>query len=506
MVDVFFIAESTVPFKPGAPPKPLHLKNHWNNFAKFHSKMVLVEIPHEISQETGAKISLEDWRPNFKIQEAQRDELWRQLKEKLDPQRDDLIVKADLDEIPKPAIIEQLACSDSHELPPTPICLGTGTEGFYYYNYRCHIKFEWTASPMIFQTHNADKNHQPYYHLPCTTQLTNASIHCSSCFGSLDDYHIKSISNSEPARNPLQTNNASILERVRTCKDFWLRTNLDFDMELRTSVDEDFIPQIVTKYPDRWPHLMGNGPLYESTMSVYESGLDAAAVITVSNDTVSVNVPICLTAQNSCVRPHFPNPEVVTCPAQGQLTETSTGAYILPENYAYRFDQKFANAILDNVISGRVLELGAGLGCYTYYFQDSGKLSNITGYEGASNVLELSKGLIKQADLAMAQDFGQYDWVLCLEVAEHIPKQYETTFVDNLIAPRPKGLILSWALPDQPGSGHVNGQSNSYVVALMQSKGYEYDTAKTELLREAAELGWFKQTTMVFVAPGGRAA
>lgn len=49
VVDHFFVAESTIPFKPDAKPKPLHLKAHWDDFAKFHSKITLYEIPPEIS-------------------------------------------------------------------------------------------------------------------------------------------------------------------------------------------------------------------------------------------------------------------------------------------------------------------------------------------------------------------------------------------------------------------------------------------------------------------------
>ena len=68
VVDIFFIAESTVPFKPSAPSKPLHLTNHWDDFERFHSKMVLYVIPPEISRGTGAKVDLVDFRPNFKVQ------------------------------------------------------------------------------------------------------------------------------------------------------------------------------------------------------------------------------------------------------------------------------------------------------------------------------------------------------------------------------------------------------------------------------------------------------
>ena len=58
VVDTFYISESVVPFKPGASNKPLHLANAWDDFAKFHSKMVLYEIPEHVSRDvSGAAAS-----------------------------------------------------------------------------------------------------------------------------------------------------------------------------------------------------------------------------------------------------------------------------------------------------------------------------------------------------------------------------------------------------------------------------------------------------------------
>jgi len=319
-----------------------------------------------------------------------------------------------------------------------------------------------------------------------------ASIH------SLESFRIKSVSNSEPIRHPLQqNNNASIIARVTSCRDFWLRTSMDEMMELRGSVDRGSIPIIVSNHPERWPHLLGKGPLYEPSYSHEQAVAVSASEIKAEGS--RVRVPICRTAQNVCVRPYFPSPAGATCPVQDDLQTSSTGSYIIPENFSYRFDHKFANAIL-NVTSGSVLELGAGLGCYTYYFNRSGSFSRVSGYEGASNVYELTGGFIEHADLTEEHDFGRFNWVVCLEVAEHIPAEFEATFVDNISGPSPDGIILSWALPDQPGSGHVNGKTNEYVISLMQSRGFEYDAQKTIFLRGQAELSWFKETTMVFTA------
>ena len=100
----------------------------------------------------------------------------------------------------------------------------------------------------------------------------------------------------------------------------------------------------------------------------------------------------------------------------------------------------------------------------------------------------MSGGLIKQANLTLKQDFGQiFDWVICLEVAEHFPDGYESIFVENLISNSPKGIILSWALPTEPCSGHVNAKANDYVIALMRSNAYDFDAKKTRNLDGSRE-------------------
>ena len=122
VVDIFFIMETTIPFKPGAPLKKLHLTNHWKDFSKFHSKIQLLVLDKNVSD--GAA------NGTFSIQIQQRDELWRKVKEKLNPGEEDLFIWADLDEIPRPHEVEKLACAQNGTLPETPICLKTSKGNF----------------------------------------------------------------------------------------------------------------------------------------------------------------------------------------------------------------------------------------------------------------------------------------------------------------------------------------------------------------------------------------
>ena len=121
-----------------------------------------------------------------------------------------------------------------------------------------------------------------------------------------------------------------------------------------------------------------------------------------------------------------------------------------------------------------MIELGAGLGCYTSYLIDAGA-QVVASYEGAHNVESITHGLVHQADLstnltAVAARTSA-DWVLCLEVAEHIPRQLEPTFLANLAAFARSGIILSWS--ESPfGNGHVNFRDPTYVERRLAGLGY----------------------------------
>ena len=51
---------------------------------------------------------------------------------------------------------------------------------------------------------------------------------------------------------------------------------------------------------------------------------------------------------------------------------------------------------------------------------------------------------MKRLDLAKEFDLGlRFDWVISLEVGEHIPEQYEGTFLENLVKHACKGEVKS---------------------------------------------------------------
>ena len=116
-------------------------------------------------------------------------------------------------------------------------------------------------------------------------------------------------------------------------------------------------------------------------------------------------------------------------------------------------------------------------------------------YIGATRVTQ-----VNFLDLTLPQYWlPLYDWVLSMEVLEHIPAEFETVVLDNIDRAAGHGVVLSWAVPRQRGFSHVNGRSPTYVNQRMLDRGFEMDLKTTLVLREQATFPWLKRNIMVFI-------
>lgn len=176
---------------------------------------------------------------------------------------------------------------------------------------------------------------------------------------------------------------------------------------------------------------------------------------------------------------------------------SKTGAWIISDQYEYLLDDKLANQLAIFFRNNSVIEFGAGTGKYTSYLRNAG--INVRGYDGVENISELTKGLVQSLDLTKPVEIMPSDWVLCLEVAEHIPQRFEKIFVENIQRNSLVGVVLSWAGLSQKGVGHVNNREQSYVKKIMARGGFGYVEKCSRILRESSKLWWFKKNIMVFI-------
>jgi len=175
---------------------------------------------------------------------------------------------------------------------------------------------------------------------------------------------------------------------------------------------------------------------------------------------------------------------------------SENGYWITPDERGHCFDTDLAEQLKNFFQNKTVLDLGCGPGRYVKLFLDN-KIS-CNGFDGNPNTKKISNGICNVADLSKKQNFEKVDWVLSLEVGEHIPKKYEDIFIDNIVRHANNGIVLSWGIPGQAGDGHVNCQPNEYIISKIKNFNFEYNKAKSEELRKIANWWWYKNTIMVF--------
>jgi len=148
-----------------------------------------------------------------------------------------------------------------------------------------------------------------------------------------------------------------------------------------------------------------------------------------------------------------------------------------------------------------IADYGAGLGGYGLYFKGKG-IAEVHCYDANPEVAETSKGLCQTVDLGRLQPrLPKVDLAITLEVGEHIPKQFEQNFLDNLASAGTKAIVVSWAHPLQGGTRHVNERSQGYVADQIRHRGYGLDRPWTLALRRAARncpQWYFVTNPMVF--------
>ena len=187
------------------------------------------------------------------------------------------------------------------------------------------------------------------------------------------------------------------------------------------------------------------------------------------------------------------------CPASisHKAPYSTTGAWDVAETSIYYLDRALAKQLAGLVNLQSVIELGAGIGCYTWTLLHQYGI-DVRGFDGAPHIAEATHGLVLHADLTRQLTAKPASWLVCLEVAEHIPAQFEDAFLDNLHQLNCEGIVISWAAPGQKGNGHVNPRTPAWVVQRFGKMGYVHDARAQEGLRRAAQLKWFQRGILVF--------
>jgi hypothetical protein len=175
-----------------------------------------------------------------------------------------------------------------------------------------------------------------------------------------------------------------------------------------------------------------------------------------------------------------------------------TGIWNIEEaKVEHAFDKKLAIELTKILPKGeKVVDLGCGRGDYLSLLQFNG--FDCIGYEGTPDIKSIASfPFIHQADLSKPIE-TEKGTVLCFEVAEHIPQEYEDVFLQNVVNASIGLVVISWAVKGQGGHGHVNEQDSVHIIDKFHDLGFWLNGGLTKHLRLMSSLWWFKSSIYVF--------
>jgi SAM-dependent methyltransferase len=148
--------------------------------------------------------------------------------------------------------------------------------------------------------------------------------------------------------------------------------------------------------------------------------------------------------------------------------------YKLHRDISRQSAKQIVPMVLELVRPKSVIDVGCGVGAWLSVFKEYG-VDDIYGIDGDyvdRNMLEIPEQRFFPSDLSKAIRLNrQFDLVVSLEVAEHLPNNCAETFVDSLTKLGPV-ILFSAAIPHQGGTGHVNEQWPEYWAEHFQAKEY----------------------------------
>lgn len=253
-VDYFIIVESPKTFQ--GDKKPLTIREHWALFHRYHDKMIYHELTFPPAFNPKRAWDYED---------LQRDAMYEQVLPMLRgdqaPNKGDVIIVADVDEIPRPATLVVLrSCNYPRRL--------TLASKFYYYSFQfLHDGPEWAHPQATYyqgrntlkptNLRNGDGGFGPLRGREKGV-LNNAAWHCSSCFPTIKQFLNKIASFSHGWMNKEEYRDRDkIANAIREGRDLWDREQ---DTFTRVEHNKD-LPPMVLKEPHRFRYMVDrDGP------------------------------------------------------------------------------------------------------------------------------------------------------------------------------------------------------------------------------------------------------
>lgn len=244
-VDYFVLVEANTTFTNS--PKPLYVQKNWKRFARFHDKMIRHTLVNEGNDFTVT------WDREIFSRNAAYNQVLPYLVDEQKANFGDVIIVADVDEIPRPDALAALRNCDFGSAI-------TIYSRMYYYSFQWlyRMEGEWPHPQATY--YQADDTIEPNSlrgHMEIKNALYNAGWHCSYCFSTLEQLvnKVTSFSHSELDK-PEFKDFKKIMHRVRNGLDFFDSKDEHFD---RVENNQD-IPEFLKINADIYKFALDRDP------------------------------------------------------------------------------------------------------------------------------------------------------------------------------------------------------------------------------------------------------
>jgi SAM-dependent methyltransferase len=158
--------------------------------------------------------------------------------------------------------------------------------------------------------------------------------------------------------------------------------------------------------------------------------------------------------------------------------------------------------VLELIQPESIVDVGCGNGDWLSVFREFG-IENILGMDGEwvdVRGLRIPVDSFRSVDLKAPFNVEeQFDLVISLEVAEHIPDESADTFIESLCRLGPV-ILFSAAIPHQGGTNHVNEQWQDYWARSFMTKGYvAIDCIRKRIWNNENVEWWYAQNIILYV-------
>ena len=170
-------------------------------------------------------------------------------------------------------------------------------------------------------------------------------------------------------------------------------------------------------------------------------------------------------------------------------------------NGSRRSAEVIAPLVLELLPVRSVVDVGCGDASWLAVFRKLG-IEDILGIDGdyvEPELLQVPRECFQAVDLTKRFALGRvFDLAISLEVAEHLPVDCASAFVESLTRLAP-AVLFSAAIPLQGGNHHINEQWPDKWAALFREQNYlTVDCIRKRVWQNDAVEWWYAQNTLLF--------